>query len=96
MFKLAKAAIAFFVFTAPLFAAPLESVAIYARDWTKEHAQALANDASMLIRRAGYRCDSVSSISKWLFSVGFDANCNSHRDQYGLEDRGGNWRAKLR
>jgi len=96
MFKPTTAVFAAFVFTVPLSAAPLESDAIYTSDWTKEHAQALANDASMLIRRAGYRCDTVSSISKWLFSVGFDVNCNGHRYQYEIEDRGGDWRAKLK
>lgn len=96
MMKSPAAAIAILACAAPLTAAPLENDAIYTSDWTKEHAQALANDASMLIRRAGYRCDTVSSISKWLFSVGFDVNCNDHRYQYEVEDRGGNWRAKLK
>lgn len=64
MIKSLAAALAISVLALPLCAAPLEDDAIFTRDWTKEHAQALANDASMFIRRAGYRCDSVSSISK--------------------------------
>lgn len=96
MIKLPVLAFAFSITATSISAAPLEPDAIYTSDWTKKHAQALANDASMLVRRAGYRCDSVSSISKWVFSVGFNVTCNGYRYKYEIEDRGGKWRAKLK
>ena len=96
MFKLSKLALVLSIAATSISAAPLEPDAIYKSDWTKKHAQALANDASMLIRRAGYRCDTESSISKWVFSVGFDITCNSYRYKYEVEDRGGEWEARLK
>jgi hypothetical protein len=76
-------------------AAPLEADAIFSSGWTRAHAQTLADGASTLIRRAGYRCDSVSSIQKWVFSSGFDVVCNGFRYSYEIEDRGGNWVVSL-
>ncbi len=77
-------------------AAPLERDAILTSGWTRKHAQVLANEASTLIRRAGYKCDSVSSLQRWLFSSGFDVVCNEFRYKYELEDRVGRWEARLK
>ena len=77
-------------------AAPLEEGAQYESGWTPEHAQAIANDVSYLIKQAGYRCDTVSSVLKWFWGVGFNVNCNNHRYSYEIEDQGGNWVAKLK
>ncbi len=74
-----------------LFAAPLEENAIYPGSWSRTDAQAIADDASMLIRRSRYRCDSVSSIRSWLTGGGFTVFCNGFRYEYEIEDRGGRW-----
>ena len=78
------------------FAAPLEENALYSSDSTRQRAQAIANDASYLIKRAGYKCDTVSFVTKWVFSVGFDVKCNQHPYSYEITDRGGNWVATLK
>lgn len=78
------------------FAAPLEENAQYTSDLTRQRAQAIANDASRLIERAGYRCDTVSFVAKWVFSVGFDVKCNHNRYSYEITDKGGNWVATLK
>ncbi len=78
------------------FAAPLEKNAQFGPDMTRERAQAVANDSSVLIKRAGYKCDSVSAVIKWVFSVGFDVKCNQHRYSYEITDKGGNWVATLK
>jgi hypothetical protein len=75
----------------PLSAAPLEDDAIYPSDWGRSRAQAIADDASMLIRRARYRCDSVSSLRPWFSGDGFTIFCNDFRYEYEIEDRGGRW-----
>lgn len=72
-------------------AAPLEPDALYTNDWTQSHAQDLADDASMMILRFGYRCESISAIRLWLSGRGFTVICNDFRYEYELEDRGGNW-----
>lgn len=80
----------------PGMSAPLEDGAYYTLDWTPQRAQVLANEASALIRAHGYRCDSVSSIQRWVFEPGFDVVCNDFRYKYELEDRGGRWIATLK
>jgi len=75
--------------------APLEEGALYTNDWTHSHAQTLADSASALIRVSGYRCDSVSSIQRWVFSEGFSVVCNDFRYKYEIEDRGGRWTVTL-
>lgn len=80
----------------PAWAAPLERGAKFTRDWSYARAQTLANEASSVIRASGYRCDSVTSIHRWIYSVGFDIVCNDYRYKYELEDRGGRWTAKLK
>ena len=76
--------------------APIESGAYLTRDWDKDYAQKLANEASALIRRAGYKCDSISSLQRWLLSAGFDVVCNQFRYKYELEDKGGRWTVTLK
>lgn len=78
------------------YAAPLEKNAQFTSDLTRERAQAIANDASYLIKRAGYKCDTVSYVAKWVFSVGFDVKCNHNRYAYEITDKGGNWVATLK
>lgn len=49
-----------------------------------------ANEAvQILIRAAGYRCDSVDQITPFLLSHGYSVFCNKLRYHYELEDRGG-------
>lgn len=72
-------------------AAPLEADALIPAGWTKSRAQAVANDSSGLIRAARYRCDTVSSVRIWSFSVGFTITCNGFRYKYEIEDKGGRW-----
>ena len=84
------------LFAAPAFCAPLEAGAYYTQDWTRKHAQILANESSAIIRAQGYRCDSVSSIQRWVFSGGFDVVCNGFRYKYEIEDKGGRWTATLK
>ena len=80
----------------PLCAAPLEEDAILSSGWTREHAQRLADDASMLIRRAGYRCDSIANLQRWVYSSGFTVSCNGFRYTYHIEDKGGRWTVTLK
>lgn len=84
------------LFALPAQAAPLEPGAKYSRDWSRDRAQVLANEAGGVIRASGYRCDSVTSIHRWIYSVGFDVVCNDYRYKYELEDRGGRWTATLK
>jgi len=80
----------------PVAAAPLEEDAVFNSGWTRAHAQTLANDASMLVRRSRYRCDSVSSISSWATKPGFTVTCNGYRYKYYIEDKGGRWTVTLK
>ncbi len=50
----------------------------------------------MLIRAHGFRCDSVSGMVPFMFSTGYHVYCNQHRYSYEIEDRGGNWVARLK
>ncbi|WP_127115143.1 hypothetical protein [Shimia sediminis] len=77
-------------------AAPIEDEAYLTRDWTRSHAQTLANEASALIRAKGYRCDSISSLQRWVYGGGFDVVCNKFRYKYELEDKGGRWTVTLK
>lgn len=79
-----------------LSAAPLEEDAQYNREWRPSYAQELADEASLLIRRSGYRCDSVSTLRSWLTKPGFTVLCNQYRYKYEIEDRGGRWRVTLK
>ena len=44
-----------------------------------------------MVTARGWRCDSVSSASPWMFSTGFSLKCNRYRYKYEFEDRGGRW-----
>ena len=85
------------VLATPLAAAPLEEDAIYSTSkWSRDHAQTLADEASRLIQRRGYRCDSVSSINHSHRTLIFTLTCNGFRYQYEVEDRGGRWVVRLK
>ena len=86
----------FVTLAAPIGAAPLEEDAQYNSDWRPSYAQQLANEASALIRRSGYRCNSVSTIRSWLTKPGFTVLCNQYRYKYEIEDRGGRWKVSLK
>lgn len=44
----------------------------------------------------GWKCDSISSFSPFVFSRGFTLNCNGFRYTYELLDKGGNWVIELK
>lgn len=79
----------------PALSAQLEKDAVYTNGWTEARAQKLSNEASKLIRRAGYRCDTMSSFQRWVTKPGFTAVCNQFRYKYYIEDRGGRWTVTL-
>lgn len=47
--------------------------------------------AVAIVRQHGYRCDSVTGMLPFVFSVRFTLICNDHRYKYELADKGGNW-----
>jgi predicted nucleic acid-binding Zn-ribbon protein len=51
--------------------------------------------AQVAIKLAGYRCDSISYMSRHAFKVGFRVTCNDDRYAYELNDEGGRWVVKL-
>jgi hypothetical protein len=51
----------------------------------------LIDAAVTLVRQHGNRCDSVTGMLPFVFSVGFTLICNDHRYKYELADKGGNW-----
>jgi len=55
----------------------------------------VADPAVGMIRASGYRCDSISAMRPFVFSVGFTVVCNGFRYEYDIEDRGGNWTVEL-
>lgn len=80
-------------------AAPTQAADVpYTRgSWTKEigDVQGVVNEGAALIRRFGWRCDSVSSIVRRWPSSGFVFYCNDFRYSYDVWDRGGRWVAKI-
>jgi hypothetical protein len=44
-----------------------------------------------LVRRNGYRCDSISSVRPFIMSEGYTLICNEFRYTYELADKGGRW-----
>lgn len=51
--------------------------------------------AQATIRAAGYRCDTVTAMSKLLIGTGFSVHCDNYRDNYTIEDRGGRISVRL-
>jgi hypothetical protein len=47
--------------------------------------------AVQMVRQNGYRCDSVSSMQKFLLSRGFNLYCNRFNYHFQIEDKGGRW-----
>jgi len=62
---------------------PLESDAIVSPELRE-----LARMSGLLARVQGWRCDSVSGFTPWLFSHGYTLYCNQHRYTYEIEDKG--------
>ena len=56
----------------------------------------MADPAVNMIRAHGWRCDSISAMSMFLFSRGFSVSCNKFRYKYELSDKGGNWVVELK
>ena len=48
-----------------------------------------------MIRTMGWRCDTISSLRKWISKRGFTMKCNSFSYSYDFEDRGGKWGVSL-
>ncbi|MDE0239750.1 MAG: hypothetical protein OXQ84_06065 [bacterium] len=57
--------------------------------------QSVARDAAVAlaqyIQLYGYRCDSLSAVTPFTWSVGYSVVCNNWRYAYEVEDKGGNW-----
>lgn len=49
----------------------------------------------LMIKMAGYRCDSVSYMNKLLTKPGFRVTCNADRYVYAVVDEGGHWVVRL-
>ena len=47
------------------------------------------------IRARGWKCDSISSARRMVFSRGFEVNCNGYAYEYVIEDKGGKWVVRL-
>ena len=76
---------------------PIEKDAIISdtKNFPRSKLLQLADPAAAMIRAMGWRCDSISSITPFIFSVGFTVVCNHFRYEYELKDRGGNWVVEL-
>ena len=66
---------------------PVESDAVISNQLTSRQVQALAG----LVLAFGYRCDSISSATPWIFSHGFTLYCNRYRYEYEISEPGGRW-----
>ena len=80
----------------PVSAIEIESDAIISDSFlefrdTYEVLEALAK----LIRSYGWKCDSISVASTFVFSVGFNLTCNQFRYSYEISDKGGRWVVEL-
>jgi hypothetical protein len=73
--------------SAQVSATPVEPGAMISNDVTSEQVAALA----ALVSASGYRCDTVSGATRFIFSHGFNLYCNNHRYSYEIEDKGGRW-----
>ena len=51
----------------------------------------VVNDLIALVKGYGYRCDILDEADRFLFSPGFELDCNGFRYSYKIEDKGGNW-----
>ena len=71
--------------------APVEDEAVVS-DMYKDAGVAI-DDAVELVRNAGYRCNSVSSLIPFVFSplTGGTLKCENYRYTYEIEDKGGRW-----
>lgn len=58
--------------------------------------QEVLNAFAGMIRRNGWRCDSISAARKFMFSRGFTVICNDYAYEYEIRDRGGQWVATLK
>lgn len=68
-------------------ATPIESGATIGEGLDREAIEA----AVQMVRLNGYRCDSVSSMQKFLLSRGFHLFCNQFNYHFEIEDKGGRW-----
>jgi hypothetical protein len=59
--------------------------------WLMKEIDAVAN----VVRMSGYRCDSVSAMWPYITAYGYHFSCNHSRYKYDVEDKGGNWIAKV-
>jgi hypothetical protein len=55
----------------------------------------LADNAIAIARLDGLRCDSVSGLSSWSFSVGLTLECNKGHYKYYIEDKGRGYQARI-
>lgn len=75
---------------------PVEPDAIIASNVRDlDNRQAVLDKLVGLIRARGWKCDSISSARKHVFSRGFDVSCDGFAYSYAAEDKGGTWVARL-
>ncbi|MDE0152947.1 MAG: hypothetical protein OXN23_03650 [Gammaproteobacteria bacterium] len=48
-----------------------------------------------LIKSAGYRCDTITTIIPFVIDRGFNVYCMGHRYSYEVEDKGGRWHVEV-
>jgi hypothetical protein len=73
---------------------PIEPDAIISPEF-QNHKGAM-EDAVLLVRTRGWRCDSISGFASMTFSRGFHLYCNKYSYEYDIEDKGGKWTATLK
>jgi hypothetical protein len=59
---------------------------------SEKQADALAE----LVRVNTYRCDSITTATRWVWSEGWTIKCNNLRYAYDVEDKGGHWTVTVR
>jgi len=60
-------------------------------DFTVEQMRELSVMASRLVAVHGYQCFTISSFTKFVWSMGFNLSCNNHSDHFDLTLSGRNW-----
>lgn len=77
---------------------PIEADAIISdtKDFPRSKLLSLVEPGAAMIRARGWRCDSISSISPFIFSRGFTFVCNRFNYTYEFRDRGGRWIVELK
>ncbi|MEZ8188225.1 hypothetical protein ACED29_20665 [Shewanella sp. 5S214] len=82
------------MFISPVMAVQIESDAQFSSNVDRNDTE-LINAITDMVIGSGYRCDSVSAITRSSWDGNFTLLCNGYNYKYQIEDKGGNWTVTL-